>query len=294
VAAVDNAGWSVSGAGDFNGDGYDDLIVGAPGADKADQGVAYLLFGHAGGFSANLDLGKLTAADGFEIHGASKNDFAGVAVSSAGDINGDGYDDLVIGASGVDGTDKDAGAGIVIYGGHFTDSPVSLVQGTTADDALAEILVGGQGNDTIGGGGGADSIQGGAGNDTIHLTDTAVFRVDGGGGFDTLELDLSGSIDFANLRGKISSIEEIDVTNGSNNAMTLHLGDLLANAPQDSNFGGKASLDNVLVINGNAGDTLSLSPSDNWGAADTTTLSGYAIYTVGIVKVAIDTDISVS
>jgi len=48
------------------------------------------------------------------------------------------------------------------------------------------------------------------------------------------------------------------------------------------------------VINGNAGDTLSLSPSDNWGAADTTTLSGYAIYTVGIVKVAIDTDISVS
>jgi len=74
----------------------------------------------------------------------------------------------------------------------------------------------------------------------------------------------------------------------------LHLADVLDINAQDQNVGGKASLDNVLTINGNTGDTLHLSTSDGWSAADTSTLAGYAIYTVQHVQVAIDTHVAVT
>ena len=54
------------------------------------------------------------------------------------------------------------------------------------------------------------------------------------------------------------------------------------------------SLDNVLKIDGNSGDTLSLDPADGWSAPDTTTLVGYAIYAAGNVKIAVDQDIVVA
>jgi hypothetical protein len=85
-------GTSVAKAGDVNGDGYDDLIVGAPnnstGADAI--GSAYVYFG-----GPQLDdIADVT------IKGHFKNDFAGGSVDGIGDINGDGYDDLIVGAAG--------------------------------------------------------------------------------------------------------------------------------------------------------------------------------------------------
>ena len=90
---------SVSAAGDVNGDGYDDLIVGAPSGDDGGSyaGEAYVVFGKAGGFGT-IDLTGLAAADGFIIQGDAAADQAGFSVSSAGDVNGDGYDDLIVGA----------------------------------------------------------------------------------------------------------------------------------------------------------------------------------------------------
>ncbi|KAJ1444060.1 hypothetical protein B484DRAFT_389100, partial [Ochromonadaceae sp. CCMP2298] len=93
----DEFGYSVSAAGDVNGDGYADVIVGAPGADpngRSSAGAAYLILGKAGGFSS-LDLAGFNSSDstGYIIQGAVVNDYLGTSVSAAGDVNGDGYAD---------------------------------------------------------------------------------------------------------------------------------------------------------------------------------------------------------
>lgn len=76
--------------------------------------------------------------------------------------------------------------------------------------------------------------------------------------------------------------------------MTLHLADVLDLDVTVSDVGGNAALDNVLRIDSEAGDTLTLFSADGWGAADTGALAGYAVYTYQAVKVAVDTDIAVT
>jgi hypothetical protein len=254
-----------------------------------------------GATDGKIDLFDPDGITGFRLDGAAYNDVTGFSVSTAGDVNGDGFADLLIGAPWSAG----GGKGYVVYGGDFTGEVTHL--GTSSANSLtgtaaAETFVGEQGDDTLTGGGGADSFSGGAGKDEIQVGDRTFHRVDGGSGTDVLHLDFAGAIDFGNLdgnaatsdRGKISGIEVIDVDNGQNNAMTLHLADALDLDVQNTNVGGKATLDNVLTIEGNAGDTLHLIASDGWGAANTATLAGYAIYTVQHVQVAVDTQIAVT
>ena len=163
-------------------------------------------------------------------------------------------------------------------------------------------MTGAQCNDIVNGNGGADAINGGQGNDEIHVADNKFFRIDGGTGVDTLHLDYAGAIDFGNLDGNVSTsdrnriqnVEALDVDNGHANAITLHLADVLDLDATISDVGGVASLDNVLRIDGNAGDTLQMFNVDGWGAADTSSLTGYAVYSYQAVKVAIDLDIAVS
>ncbi len=116
----DNSGRSVSSAGDVNGDGYGDLIIGASkaeGNDKRDAGESYVVFGKAGGFSAAMNLSSLDGSDGFKLNGIDASDFSGISVSTAGDVNGDGYDDIIIGAHQADPNDKNAaGETYVVYG----------------------------------------------------------------------------------------------------------------------------------------------------------------------------------
>ena len=92
----------MSGAGDVDGDGFADLLVGAPEADPngSNSGAAYVVFGGAGGFPASIALGSLNGSDGFAVNGAAADDRAGQGVSGTGDVNGDGFDDLLIGAHG--------------------------------------------------------------------------------------------------------------------------------------------------------------------------------------------------
>jgi hypothetical protein len=90
----DYAGYSVASAGDVNGDGYADVIVGAPYDDDGgyDAGAAYIILGPVTG---DVDLSVADA----KFIGEDENDGAGYSVASAGDVNGDGYDDLIVGAS---------------------------------------------------------------------------------------------------------------------------------------------------------------------------------------------------
>jgi hypothetical protein len=115
----DRSGNSVSSAGDINGDGIDDLIVGAPGGifgPNGDNGQSYVVFGSRSGFSAGLSLSTLNGGNGFRINGIATGDKSGTSVSSAGDINGDGIDDLIIGAKGADPNGTDSGQSYVVFG----------------------------------------------------------------------------------------------------------------------------------------------------------------------------------
>jgi len=136
IAASDKAGYSVSGAGDVNGDGFADLLVGATRADEggttaaADRGAAYVVFGKAGGFGAGFSLSALDGSNGFKLSGAADDDRVGGSVSDAGDVNGDGFADVIVGAKNAGGT----GAAYVIYGGpsgEFID-PTFSADGKTA------------------------------------------------------------------------------------------------------------------------------------------------------------------
>src|SRR4028119_595980 len=101
IAAGDRSGFSVSSAGDVNGDGFDDLIIGTRGPSPngiSYAGQSYVVFGSNSGFAAGLNLSALNGSNGFAINGIAVGDGSGYSVSSAGDVNGDGIDDLIIGA----------------------------------------------------------------------------------------------------------------------------------------------------------------------------------------------------
>jgi cadherin-like protein/thrombospondin type 3 repeat protein/FG-GAP repeat protein len=110
-------GFSVSGAGDINNDDYDDLILSTV---EAEAGESHIIYGKANGFIAEFELSSLltsTLNDGFMLSGIDSSDYSGISVSNAGDINADGYDDLIIGASLADPDGKEsAGESYVVFG----------------------------------------------------------------------------------------------------------------------------------------------------------------------------------
>ncbi|MXS78870.1 hypothetical protein ABF87_13085, partial [Nitrosomonas sp. JL21] len=110
------SGNSVSNAGDINGDGFEDVIIGAPGANSNGSGSSYIIFGKAPGFGAALDLSALDGENGFRVDGVAAADVLGESVSSVGDVNGDGFDDVIIGAPGADPNGQRSGSSYVIFG----------------------------------------------------------------------------------------------------------------------------------------------------------------------------------
>jgi hypothetical protein len=111
-------GTSVSGAGDVNGDGFADVVVGASGA-VGGAGAAYVYLGGAGGLEA-------TPSSTLPGPGGS-NEYFGVSVASAGDVNGDGFADVIGGAAGIN---DDPGAAYVYLGGADGLGPAPIALGS--------------------------------------------------------------------------------------------------------------------------------------------------------------------
>lgn len=127
ISAEDRTGRYVSGAGDFNFDGFDDLLIGAPNQTsdgKAEAGAAYMVFGGQD-FPAAISLADLDGGNGLVFKGSEIQAVAGAAVAAIGDINHDGIDDIAIGAPGKGpfGVPSDyPGEAYVLFGGNFADT----------------------------------------------------------------------------------------------------------------------------------------------------------------------------
>ncbi|MCE3290458.1 MAG: repeat protein [Caulobacter sp.] len=225
--ANDRAGRAVAGAGDVNGDGWDDVLIGAYLADpngRSGSGASYIVYGKAG-FAATLELSGLNGSNGFEIDGELVEDQSGRAVSGAGDVNGDGLDDFLIGSRGSDVGYSGSGSTFLVFGqlsGIVFDGTVKAetrtggvwgdrlkggggidkLYGLGAYDVLDggdgadylfggddnDWLIGGAGNDVLYGDAGRDRLEGGIGNDTLNGGE-GVDRLNGGDGNDTLRGD---------------------------------------------------------------------------------------------------------
>ena len=257
-AAGDESGRSVSNAGDVNGDGLDDLIVSAFFADpngKLSAGKSYVVFGKANSSAINLSAiaDASNPTGGFVINGEARYDYSGWSVSSAGDVNGDGLDDLIVSGYQADPSGKSsAGKSYVIFGktdtgaidlanlggdskyviNYLGDKNANTLTGTSKD----EIFVAGAGDDTLTGNGGMDVFNAGLGKDSILINASNISaleqtgagnraRVDDGGGIDTLVLEGSDlTLDLTKISDRrIQDIEVIDITGSGDNTLKLNL-----------------------------------------------------------------------
>lgn len=115
LSPVDGFARSFSGAGDVNGDGLQDLVISADGADFS-SGEVYVVFGPQEGFPAQVDLTDLDGSNGFIFEGTDSSEGVGTLVTSAGDFNADGFDDIIVTASPPDADDLEKGDAYIIFG----------------------------------------------------------------------------------------------------------------------------------------------------------------------------------
>ena len=259
----DVSGTSVSSAGDVNGDGYDDLIIGARGGDpngESDAGETYVVYGgaNAPGTDGVLALSALDGTSGFAFTGIDRYDNSGFSVSSAGDVNGDGYDDLIIGATGADPNEAfNAGETHVVFGG--ATGSESIVPVTAQGTGSADNFTGNAGADTFTEIATDDVVRGGAGDDRISVTSLDFAHLDGGTGTDTLVLagpGLSLDLTHASAAGvdvDVDSVEVLDLS--GTGADRLVLDALAVFDLTEERDGGMAILD----VLGDADDMVDLS-----------------------------------
>lgn len=279
--AIDASGSAVSGAGDFNADGIDDLIVGAATASpyaRTVGGEAYVVFGAPDlGASGSLALGDLAGPNGFTLKGTNAGDQCGSSVTRAGDLNADGFDDLIVGADHADPNGNSSGEVYVVFGGpHAGDCPFvvpSSLDGTTGF-TLPGLAAGDQTGNAVGAGdfnadGIDDLIIGAKSADAGGFAASGkAYVVFGGAG-----VGASGSIDLASLNGPNGFVIN-GLQQGANLGVSVaSAGDVNADAVDDIIVGafqagpGTTAIGRVYVIFGGVHLTYA-------GSFDLTTLNG--------------------
>jgi Ca2+-binding RTX toxin-like protein len=251
-------------AGDVNGDGYGDLVVGSRGGNSA--GSAFVLFGSADGWAAVENLGSLNGQNGFTFSGEAIGDQMGRRISAGHDLNGDGLADIVVGARGHDAAGSGSGAIYIVYGqqgdiNRIGTAAAETLTGNIANDTLSgldgkdllyglagnDTLLGGAGGDLLDGGIGADAMSGGTGDDTYIVDDAGDLVTElGGEGVDrvraSITFTLGSQVEHLNLEGS----GDID---GTGNAFANQInGNSGANT-----LTGAGGAD---ILRGNAGDDL--------------------------------------
>jgi len=161
-----------------------------------------VVFGKSSGFASAISLSSLNGVNGFRLDGIDGGDESGHSVSNAGDVNGDGFDDLIIGAWKAGSF---SGESYVVLGGNFTSEVETQVGNASANTLTAnqgpsaiDILIGGLGNDTLVSDGGADVLRGAEGDDTMAIPDasfSSTRRLMGGNGTEpAMTLSLPGMV----------------------------------------------------------------------------------------------------
>ena len=204
-AYVDQAGVSVAGAGDVDGDGYDDVLVGAYGYESY-AGAVYLV---SGPVTADVDLASVTRRTGTK----GSNSYAGISVAAAGDVDRDGFDDVLIGAQGDSTGGSLAGAAYLLLGplsgdqtmssahaqlygdvsGGYVGSAVSGC-GDTNGDGTPDLLIGARYDGDGGGQAGAAYLVLGPVSGQVSLS-TATAKLTGEGGNDNAGLSVADAGD---------------------------------------------------------------------------------------------------
>jgi len=138
VGENDRAGWAVASAGDLNGDGRDDVVVGAPyrdtGPNGSDAGAAYVVYGDAD-LSGSAPLSEADAV----LTGEAADDRAGWSVAGPGDVVCNDFDDVLVGAPNANGTGIGSGAAYVVHGGEdVRDRNLSTAGGQLRGDGAGD------------------------------------------------------------------------------------------------------------------------------------------------------------